>query len=73
MITQLAEYAGYISHKEREEFKEQIKGQLGGESISAMTEVKQVGIKIEELHQLASEFYNYKFPNDDPDIFIFNT
>ena len=72
MVTELAAEAGYLSHKEREGFKEQVKQQLGNESISEMTDSAQVRTKIEELHQLAAEFYNYQFPSNDPDIFLFN-
>lgn len=72
MVTALAKHAGYVSHKEREQFKEEIKAHLGGESISAMTTKEQVLIKIEEVHQFAAEHYSYKFPSNDPDIVQFN-
>jgi hypothetical protein len=72
MISELAREAGYHSREDREMFKEQIKQQLGNESISEMTEVFQVSTKIEELHKLALEFYEYKFPSNDSDIIIFS-
>ena len=68
MVVELGRYAGYVSHKDRETFKTMIKEKLGNESISDMTEPSQVSVKIEELHQLAAEFYDYKFPSNDPDI-----
>lgn len=72
MVTQLAKHSGYLSQQDREQFKEQLKAELGGESISEMTEIEQVAIKIEELHLLAMNHYNFKFPTNDPDIIIFN-
>lgn len=72
MITELGKFAGYISHAEREHFKVQIKQSLGGESVSDMTEANQVSVKIEELHLLALEHYDYKFPSNDPDITLFS-
>ena len=61
MVTELAEHAGYMSKKEKELFKAQIKEQLGNESIKEMTDPLQIGIKIEELHQLAQEHYSFFF------------
>ncbi len=61
MVDELAKHAGYSSRKERDLFKDQVKAELGNESISEMTEVSQVSIKIEELHQLAVSHYSYFF------------
>lgn len=62
MVTELAKFAGYVSHKERELFKGQVKDELGGESIADMLTTEEVHVKIEELHQLAKEHYDYFFP-----------
>lgn len=72
MVQELGHDAGYQSHEEREVFKEQIKKALGNESISEMTTYDQVRIKIEELHKLGSEVYNYKFKIYDTDIVQFD-
>lgn len=72
MVSELAKFAGYCSHSDREKFKLFVKQHLGNESIRDMTESAQVSVKIEELHKLASEFYNYQFPNNDPDILTFH-
>lgn len=61
MVDELAKHAGYRSRKDRDLFKEQIKKELGDESIKEMTEIDQVSIKIEELHQLALNHYSYFF------------
>lgn len=61
MVTELAEYAGYMSKKEKELFKAQVKEQLGSESIADITDSLQISIKIEELHQLAQTHYSYCF------------
>ena len=61
MVDELAKHAGYRSRKDRDLFKEQIKKELGDESIKEMTEIDQVSIKIEELHQLALSHYSYFF------------
>lgn len=64
MVDELAKHAGYRSRKDRDLFKEQVKNELGNESIKEMTEVDQVSIKIEELHQLALSHYSYFFKNN---------
>lgn len=61
MVDELAKHAGYRSRKDRDLFKEQIKKELGDESIKEMTDIDQVSIKIEELHQLALSHYSYFF------------
>lgn len=61
MVDELAKHAGYRSRSDRNLFKEQIKKELGGESIKEMTSLDQVSIKIEELHQLAVDHYSYFF------------
>lgn len=62
MVTELANHCGYMSKKDRELFKEQIKAELGDESIADMTDPLQIGIKIEELHNLAQNHYSFTFP-----------
>lgn len=71
MITELGKYCGYSSYKDRELFKNQIKEELGGESIADMITKDQVRVKIEELHELAGKQYGYVFPQNDPDIISF--
>ena len=66
MVSELATFAGYHSRKDKELFKEQIKQELGNESLAEMTDIMQVGIKIEELHQLAANHYNYQFTPYEP-------
>jgi chemotaxis methyl-accepting protein methylase len=56
-----AKWKGYRSKAERELFKQQVKEKLGWESLAAMVTMEEVTIKIEELHQLASEEDNYTF------------
>lgn len=66
LVTELAEHAGYMSKSEKDLFKQQIKEQLGNESIREMTDMMQVSIKIEELYRLAAEHYGYQFMPYDP-------
>lgn len=61
MVDELAKFAGYHSRKDRDLFKEQIKQELGNESLAEMTDIMQVSIKIEELSQLAAIHYQYQF------------
>lgn len=69
MVTELGKYLGYQSYKDRQLFKEQVKAELGGESIAEMTEYDQIRIKIEELHQWAGTHHNFIFATDDPGLF----
>lgn len=62
MVDTLALYCGYMSRKDKELFKEQVKKELGNESIAEMTTIEQVTTKIEELHQLAITEHNFMFP-----------
>jgi hypothetical protein len=61
MLDEWAKWKGYRSKAERELFKQQVKEKLGWESLAAMVTMEEVTIKIEELHQLASEEDNYTF------------
>lgn len=64
MVTELGNYLGYLSNEDRELFKEQVKVQLGNDSIASMTEMIQVEAKIEEFIWLAATHYDYIFePN----------
>lgn len=72
MVSELAKYAGNMSRKEQEQFKEQVKDQLQIDSIANITDEQDILIIIESLHQLASEHYNYIFKPNDPEIFTFN-
>lgn len=70
MVSELGKWLGYQSYKERELFKEQIKVELGNESIGDIREYDEIRIKIEELHQFALNEHNYKFPSNDTGIFF---
>src|SRR6187455_2999618 len=72
MIRDLAIHAGYQSKEDIDTFKEQIKAQLGNESIREMTDYEQIRIKIEELHKLASDHYDYRFKVYDKTDINFN-
>jgi len=61
MLDEWAKWKGYRSKAERELFKQQVKEKLGWESLAAMITMEEITIKIEELHQLASEEDNYTF------------
>lgn len=67
MVSELAEYAGYVSRKEKDQFKEAVKKELGNESIAEMITFDEIKIKLEELHKLAAEHYNYIFKPYNPD------
>ena len=69
MITELGKYLGYQSRVDRELFKEQIRKELGNESLAEMQEFQDVYTKIEELHEFALTNFRYTFkpwvPEDD--------
>lgn len=69
MVTELGKWIGYQSYSDRQLFKEQIKKELGSESIADMVTVDEIRTKIEELHQFAAMHYNYIFITNEPDIF----
>lgn len=72
MVTELGKHLGYQSKDEREYFKEEVKRALGNESIAMMTTYDEVRIKVEELHKMASETFDYLFnPGPDNGIVIF--
>lgn len=66
LVTELANYTGMQSRKDKDLFKEQIKKELGNESIADMVTLEQVAIKIEELYNLAANFYEYHFKDYVP-------
>jgi len=72
MIRELAIHAGYQSKDDVETFKEQVKLQLGNESIADMNTYEQIRIKIEELHQLGNDHYDYRFKIYDTTIVQFD-
>jgi len=64
MVTELAKYAGYLSHKDRETFKEQVRNMLAIRSIAEIDTTEEMGLAIEAVHQLAAEHYHYTFIRD---------
>lgn len=61
MVDELARNAGYLSHQDRTKFKQQVRKELGDESIAEMTTIEEVWTKIEELQELARIHYDYIF------------
>jgi hypothetical protein len=61
LVTELAKEAGYLSHKDREAFKLQVKDHLMIKSVNDMETTEEIGLAIEGVYQLASEHYHYNF------------
>lgn len=68
MVSELAKHLGYLSRQDRELFKEQIKKELGHESIAEMLNPDDIYIKVEELHAFALKQFNYYFKPFIPEI-----
>lgn len=71
MISELGKFAGYQSREDKESFKEQVRDQLGIESVAKITDCDEMRIFIESLHELAQKHYGYTFKPNDPDIITF--
>lgn len=61
MITELANFAGYVSHKDKELFKRQIKEVLQIQSIAEIKTKEEMGSAIEALHEFSAKNYDYTF------------
>ena len=73
MVVALGKEAGYISHKEKEQFKKQVRDQMQIKSIEEITTKQEMCTVIEALYQLAAEHYNYKFDDVKPIDILFPT
>ena len=74
MVAELAKFAGYISHKDKELFKIQIKEAVAIPSIADIADKEQMSAAIEALYEFSAVTYNYTFKhgNEEPGIISFN-
>lgn len=64
-VDKLAEFAGYVSRKEKELFKKQLSDQFGY-SITEINTIEEMKVRMEEMYRFSSEYYSYIFEPYNP-------